>query len=1114
MQVDGSLKTTTFSRTVANELAKGYYPTFAEDVKSISSVLSVDFSYSHRGNSHNHLAILDPCAGEGRFLSAIKRKIVKDFGEDKDRYQPCEIASFGIELDEARFGKMRGCTQKIAGSFFDVKSEGGFQLILLNPPYNRQDDQCLLWLKRAQDLLTYRGALVFIIPEYEWHRKEMREYVDANFRFIHVFRSEKHDRFKQLVVFLSKGQDNRRTLPFYARMTQSNFEDSDYPTISQMLKDKPGFSVEISPASSAALPLLSCRDLEPLYCACDKRAEDMAAKVLERTYPANFDTSIRPLGTLRTAHAVQLAAMNSSVESVAINGSSYLAKYMLTTEPESYKDPETSTETMVYKPKVECFLMDSSGGVRKAKECGFDYFELNSHLSGVLLQKLNRDYKPLHETGSDEDFLREELDSIGLMPPQREAVKSLVKGYEYGYKGLGLRANTGTGKTWMARAVKVVMQKRFGAKRSIMVTEPHLVEQIRAEYAQAEFAVHVIDSWKSCKRLCTEKPEGLYLISYSRLRMHPAFFPVVIPKERVVKNAAGENTRESGFVCPDCFGFIEKRPRKSAKDKCPWCQSPLYAYRADGRQKQIGGFGRWISKIEQEGKVSVSCCDNSNLPYVRLLKQVGFDLAIFDECHNASNGNSNQGSAFIRLAASSSRVLTLTATISNGYTSSFYNLLWGIAPEVMSEQGWDRSSPAEFQGQFGAFKQVRKCDEGNRHRSGSRVTTHDTAGISPAVLAYTLPRFAVVDSNDFTDMPPVDREVVRFDLHEKAKEAMAQVDKITSEDIDQEDRLVASAIRNAAYLRTPDVFCFFNQELTLRGEPLGTVARRGIGSEVLGKIDYTVKFAQQCVDRGERLIVYTGNTQKVDMRPVIANAIRKGTCAQVDVLHDKVSAKNVVKWFKETTADVVVVPYKRAGTGLDLIEFINILWFDYTHETRRATQGDGRNRRVVSAAWHRKTFGAVRPCRYRYLVSGPAQEMQLSYTLEKQMTSALAEGEVPLIDPSECGAEGDQSFHAMLTRALRTGEFDYTDPSVLLKKMTQAENSRIDKKNIVADSGDTKDKIANEKKKAPAEDLQEDTSREQVSFFDVLDGPQSVEQRKIQFCKPQQMDLFSDSRAA
>jgi len=57
------------------------------------------------------------------------------------------------------------------------------------------------------------------------------------------------------------------------------------------------------------------------------------------------------------------------------------------------------------------------------------------------------------------------------------------------------------------------------------------------------------------------------------------------------------------------------------------------------------------------------------------------------------------------------------------------------------------------------------------------------------------------------------------------------------------------------------------------------------------------------------------------------------------------------------------------------------------------------------------------------------------------MVAKLAEGETPDIEPAECSSS--QSFSSLMTKALKEGNFNYTDPSSLLKKMTQHENARV-----------------------------------------------------------------------
>jgi hypothetical protein len=227
---------------------------------------------------------------------------------------------------------------------------------------------------------------------------------------------------------------------------------------------------------------------------------------------------------------------------------------------EDYDDNGVKTTTILHKPTVETFLMDKTGEVKAARELGFDYVELNSQLSTILLKKLTTIYKPLHEIGKDEEYLAVELREIGLKAPQREAVKAVMKVFASGRKGIGIRANTGTGKTWMAKAVKYIA----GAKRSIMVTEPQLVPQMVNEYEHEGFQVHVIDSWERLRELARTRPKGLYLIAYTRLRMHPEFVPVT--KEKKVRTKEGIKYAQACLSCS-----AEVKVTRGSKEHCPVC---------------------------------------------------------------------------------------------------------------------------------------------------------------------------------------------------------------------------------------------------------------------------------------------------------------------------------------------------------------------------------------------------------------------------------------------------------------------------------------------------------------------------------------------------------------
>ncbi len=1027
----------THSRAKGNELAKGYYPTFPLDVEMIKSVIEVNFGFDQRSIEEKRICIIDPCAGEGTFLQSMVRhaKRASNLTEVKNT----QVRSYAVELDADRFSNIRGVDQKLNSSFFDTTNNGSFDLLLLNPPYNKNTGELVSWVDKAAPMVSYRGVMVLIIPEYEL-KGDMLTVLRGNFSWRYAFRSEEYDAFKQVVVFLRKNDKNDPPTyrPRY-RCHYDNLDNAPEDPIGSFKEHPVSLTIEVRNSGTGAPPLLQCKDLSGVYRSCEEVLEKATGLMLDKQYPSCYDTSIQPASTLRTAHAVQLAAMNSQIESVTINGTHYLAKYMIVQKPEEYDsyDDGVKTKTTVYKPTVETFMMDSAGEIKPVRELGFDYVDLNSQLSTILLRKLTKMYKPLHEVGEDEEYLADELKALGLKAPQREAVKAVMKAFASGRRGIGIRANTGTGKTWMAKAVKYIA----GAKRSIMVTEPHLVEQMVEEYQNEGFDVHVIDSWQRLLELVVARPKGLYIISYTRLRMHPNF--EIVTKSAKVRTSEGIKYTEACVVC----NSPTEKLRKGDKMQCSCCSSPLYTYIPENKRPYLR-YKRWIRDMEANGKSVDARTHNKQLPYIRYLKRIPFDLAIFDEAHNAANLMSNQGTAFIRLAASAKRVLCLTATVTNGMAKSLYNLAWGINPAQMRAAGWDMKSSTEFQTKFGAFKEVRKTDERNRHRESERVATYDTAGISPAALIYTLPNFVNVDSEDFDDMPPVEREVIKCEPHPEVAECMRAIDNIiTKAELPPEDRLAATSVVTAAYLRVSDTFRHADDELRLRGYLLGTLYRRAV-DELLEKEQKLVGIVQGVVDRGERLLVFTGNTQKIDMRGPLKRIISTSYPGlSIDVLPDSVPPTKLVQWFAKTTAQVVIVSFHRVATGLNLSQFNNLVWYDYTDNTRLAEQGDGRIRRVNTADIHRALFGEVRPCRYWYLTSSKFQEAQLAYTLEKRMVAKLAEGETPDIDPAECSS-GNQSFSALITKALKEGNFDYQDPSALLKKMTKAENAKVREENF------------------------------------------------------------------
>ena len=210
------------SRVKGNELAKGFYPTFPRDVELVKKVVKINFGWDRTSVHEKMVTLFDPCAGEGAFLSSMVRHAKQEAG--KSNAKNTTVASFAVELDADRFKKIRGADHKINSSFFDTTNTGSFDILLLNPPYNRNGGELISWVEKAAPMVSKRGVMVLIIPEYELKGK-MIELLRGSFTYRYAYKSEEYGAFKQVVIFLRKNVGNEQTS--YRSPYFHNFDNLD-----------------------------------------------------------------------------------------------------------------------------------------------------------------------------------------------------------------------------------------------------------------------------------------------------------------------------------------------------------------------------------------------------------------------------------------------------------------------------------------------------------------------------------------------------------------------------------------------------------------------------------------------------------------------------------------------------------------------------------------------------------------------------------------------------------------------------------------------------------------------------------------------------------------------
>lgn len=76
------------------------------------------------------------------------------------------------------------------------------------------------------------------------------------------------------------------------------------------------------------------------------------------------------------------------------------------------------------------------------------------------------------------------------------------------------------------------------------------------------------------------------------------------------------------------------------------------------------------------------------------------DGIICDELHQYK-GESGQGNAMANLVGCSKKVIGMTATLVNGYSSGIFYLLYRIAPNLMLEDNKAYNNPGAFNDEYG-----------------------------------------------------------------------------------------------------------------------------------------------------------------------------------------------------------------------------------------------------------------------------------------------------------------------------------------------------------------------------------------------------------------------------
>lgn len=587
---------------------------------------------------------------------------------------------------------------------------------------------------------------------------------------------------------------------------------------------------------------------------------------------------------------------------------------------------------------------------------------------------------------------------------------------------------------------------------------------------------------------------------------------VILSKERardgyMKRPAVRYSVSKRGYVCPDCgetletelsddngkylvkatqFFFLKETDKNH---KCNNCGANLWtAYNPDDYSKyhnrwvKIGNYG-YIYRdkaIEHMGngknaKINEKIREIIEKPneiypaigaYRRftlsgyISQHIKVDGLICDELHQYK-GESGQGNAMANLVGCSSKVIGMTATLVNGYSSGMFYLLYRIAPNLMIADNKSYSNPRAFNDEYGVTEEVFECydsEYNNNSRCKKRkIRERQLPGVSPLVYSRFLIESAVFLSlNDMgKDLPDYEEIPVELSLHPDVMKEYKRIEETLIRVI-RKDKAIARRVMSQ-YLQListyPDQPYGHKSILHPKeGEPIVIPKDTMTAGELNDKDFAVLDIVERKVRNSERVLIYT-NWVKLDTQDKLKKLLTENGY-KTEILRVNIPPDKREKWVEDKVKDgvnVVITNPALVETGLDLNAFTTLVYYNIGYNLFTFRQSSRRSWRINQTAPRIEV--------YMLYYKGVMQERALKLMASKLSVATIIEGNLSdegLAAMSEC-----RDMTTLLAKELTLGiKSEIDDLSQAFKKMAVIhEKPEMQNANATAVKSDTLNKV-------------------------------------------------------
>ncbi|MCY4450249.1 MAG: hypothetical protein OXE02_15545, partial [Chloroflexi bacterium] len=334
--------------------------------------------------------------------------------------------------------------------------------------------------------------------------------------------------------------------------------------------------------------------------------------------------------------------------------------------------------------------------------------------------------------------------------------------------------------------------------------------------------------------------------------------------------------------------------------------------------------------------------------YVKHRMRGFFDLFIGDEVHEYKSRGSAQGIAAGVLAESCGRSLTLSGTLMGGYASTLFHLLYRFSPEIRTE--FKHSEEGRWIDRYGfteetVYKQGEDTpveDGRNSRRRRYRKVVRERPGLAPSALFHLIGNSIFLRLSDVASgLPPYEERVLlstmdsdpdytgfsqrsAYDtLYGALKQALGAALATGSK------RLLATYLQTL--LAYPDG-CTRGETVfdPATGDPIAGVPPLS-EERLYPKEKALVDLVAAERLEGRRVLVYATHTGTRDITERMDDMLTRHGFRVAVMKADAVAPERREAWVAEQVEkglDVLICHPRLVQTGLDLIDFPTLVWFE------------------------------------------------------------------------------------------------------------------------------------------------------------------------------------------